>query len=66
VFGTRMGSHAEYVAVPETSLATIPGNLSFEAATALVFGGMTSLFYLRDKAQMQAGERVLINGASAQ
>jgi len=64
VFGTRMGSHAEYVAVPETSLATIPGNLSFEAATALVFGGMTSLFYLRDKAQMQAGERVLINGAS--
>jgi NADPH:quinone reductase-like Zn-dependent oxidoreductase len=64
VFGTRMGSHAEYVVVPESHLAAMPPNLTFEDAAALVFGGMTSLFYLRDKAKMHPGERVLINGAS--
>ena len=64
VFGTRMGSHAEYVVVPESSLAPMPVSLTFGAAASLVFGGMTSLFYLRDKAKVQAGERVLINGAS--
>jgi NADPH:quinone reductase-like Zn-dependent oxidoreductase len=64
VFGTRMGSHAEYVVAPEGSVALIPHNLTFEDAAALVFGGMTSLFYLRDKAKVQPGERVLINGAS--
>jgi len=64
VFGTRMGSHAEYVVAPESSLAPMPVTLTFEAAASLVFGGMTSLFYLRDKAKVQAGERVLINGAS--
>ena len=64
VFGTRMGSHAEYVAASEDSVAPIPRNLSYEDAAALVFGGMTSLFYLRDRAKIQPGERVLINGAS--
>jgi NADPH:quinone reductase-like Zn-dependent oxidoreductase len=64
VFGTRMGSHAEYVVASESSVAPIPRNLTFEDAAALVFGGMTSLFYLRDKAKLQPGERVLINGAS--
>jgi NADPH:quinone reductase-like Zn-dependent oxidoreductase len=64
VFGTRMGSHAEYVVAPESSAAPIPSNLTFEDAASLVFGGMTSLFYLRDKAKIQPGERALINGAS--
>jgi NADPH:quinone reductase-like Zn-dependent oxidoreductase len=64
VFGTRMGSHAEYVVASESSVAPIPSNLTFEDAAALVFGGMTSLFYLRDKAKIQPGERALINGAS--
>ena len=64
VFGTRMGCHAEYVAVSEASVAPMPHRLRFEDAVALVFGGMTSLFYLRDKAKIQPGERVLINGAS--
>ncbi len=64
VFGTRMGSHAEYVVAPESSAAPIPRNLTFEDAASLVFGGMTSLFYLRDKAKVQPGERALINGAS--
>ena len=63
IFGA-MGCHAEYVAVPENSLAPMPRNLTFVDAATLVFGGMTSLFYLRDKARIQQGERVLINGAS--
>jgi NADPH:quinone reductase-like Zn-dependent oxidoreductase len=64
VFAVRMGCHAEYVAVPEDSAAPMPRNLSYEEAAALTFGGLTSLFYLRDKARIQPGERVLINGAS--
>ncbi len=64
VFGTRMGSHAEYVVAPESSAAPIPRSLTFEDAASLVFGGMTSLYYLRDKAKVQPGERALINGAS--
>jgi NADPH:quinone reductase-like Zn-dependent oxidoreductase len=59
-----MGCHAEYIVVPEDSLVPMPQALRFEDATALVFGGMTSLFYLRDKGKIQPGERVLINGAS--
>lgn len=64
VFGGRMGCHAEYVAVAESSVAAVPHGLTFEVAASLVFGGMTSLFYLRDKARIQSGERVLVNGAS--
>jgi NADPH:quinone reductase-like Zn-dependent oxidoreductase len=64
VFGVRMGSHAEYVVASEDSVAPMPRNLGYEDAAALVFGGMTSLFYLRDKARIQPRERVLINGAS--
>ena len=64
VFAACMGCHAEYAAVPEDSAAPMPRNLPFEAAAALPFGGLTSLFYLRDKARIQPGDRVLINGAS--
>ena len=64
VFAARMGCHAEYVAVPESSAAPLPRNLTFQEAAALTFGGLTSLFYLRDKGRVQQSERVLINGAS--
>jgi NADPH:quinone reductase-like Zn-dependent oxidoreductase len=64
VFAARMGCHAEYVAVPEDSVAPMPDNLTFNEAAALAFGGLTALFYLRDKARIQPRERVLINGAS--
>jgi NADPH:quinone reductase-like Zn-dependent oxidoreductase len=64
VFGVRMGSHAEYVAASEDRVAPMPRSLKYEETAALVFGGMTSLFYLRDKAKIQPGERVAINGAS--
>jgi len=64
VFGVRMGSHAEYVAAPADNTVPIPASVGYEDAAALVFGGMTSLFYLRDKAKIQPGERVAVNGAS--
>jgi NADPH:quinone reductase-like Zn-dependent oxidoreductase len=64
VFAAHLGCHAEYVAVPEDDVAPMPGNLTFGEAAALTFGGLTSLFFLRDKAQIQPHERVLINGAS--
>jgi NADPH:quinone reductase-like Zn-dependent oxidoreductase len=64
VFAARLGCHAEYVGMPEDDLAPMPGNLTFAEAAALTFGGLTSLFFLRDKARIQPRERVLINGAS--
>ena len=65
VFAARMGDcHAEYVAIREKDVAPMPANLSFGQAAALTFGGLTALQFLRDKAQIKAGERVLVNGAS--
>jgi len=65
VFAARMGDcHAEYVAIREKDVAPMPANLSFGEAAALTFGGLTALQFLRDKAQIEAGERVLVNGAS--
>lgn len=59
-----MGGFAEYVAVPEATLAPMPTTLSFEEAAALPLAGITALQALRDKGQVRAGERVAINGAS--
>jgi len=64
VFAARMGCHAEYVAVREDAVAPLPANMTFEQAAPLTFGGLTALFFLRDKARVQPRERVLINGAS--
>ncbi len=59
------GSHAEYKAIDEAgSIALKPAKLSFEEAAALSFGGTTALVFLRDKARVARGERVLIVGAS--
>lgn len=58
------GTFAEYVAVPEFALALKPANLSFEEAAAAPMAGVTALQGLRDKGKIQAGQKVLINGAS--
>lgn len=59
-----MGGFAEYVAVTQDALAPMPAGLTFEEAAALPLAGITALQALRDKAQVRAGERVAINGAS--
>lgn len=62
--GFGMGAHAEYVAVKATKLARKPAGVSHDDAAAVMFGGSTALGYLRDKAGLQPGATVLINGAS--
>ncbi len=58
------GGFAEYVAVPADSLALKPANVSFEQAAATPVVGFTALQGLRDFGRIQAGQHVLINGAS--
>ena len=65
VFGDiSAGGFAEYVCVPENKLALKPANISFEAAAATPVTAFTALQGLRDKGQVQPGQKVLINGAS--
>ncbi len=64
VYGEGSGAHAEYVAVAEDRLAAKPSRLSFEQAGAVPVAGITALQGLRDKANVRAGDMVLINGAS--
>lgn len=63
--GARMGCHATYKVIREDAgIRHIPARLSNQDAAALSFGGTTALYYLRDLAKLQAGERILILGAS--
>lgn len=62
--GGVMGCHAQYVVVSAKRLARKPKSVSHRDAAAAMFGGTTALHFLRDKAAVRAGERVLINGAS--
>ena len=64
VFGVAAGSFAEYACAAEDKVALKPANLSFEAAAALPVAALTALQGLRDKGQIQPGQKVLINGAS--
>lgn len=58
------GGFAEYVCASENALVLKPSNISFEEAAAVPLAGVTALQCLRDKAKVQAGQKVLINGAS--
>jgi NADPH2:quinone reductase len=63
--GFGVGACAEYKVMPERgSLALKPANASYEEAAAAVDGATTALFFLRDKARVHLGQRVLVNGAS--
>jgi NADPH:quinone reductase-like Zn-dependent oxidoreductase len=64
VYGERGGAFGEYVAALEDSLAPKPANLTFEQAAAVPMAGFTALQALRDKGRVQAGQRVLVNGAA--
>ncbi len=58
------GGLAEYVCAPETVLAHKPSSQTFEHAAAVPMAAMTALQGLRDTGNIQAGQQVLINGAS--
>ena len=64
VFESGMGGFAEYKCAPERELVLKPANVSFEEAAAVPLACATALHGLRDVGKVQAGERVLINGAS--
>lgn len=60
-----MGAHAEYLALPQNGMIALkPPRLSFAEAAALSFGGVTALQFLRDRAKVRAGDKVLVIGAS--
>jgi NADPH:quinone reductase-like Zn-dependent oxidoreductase len=63
VFGGSDGTFAEYTATTTARLAHKPTGLSYGEAASLNVAGLTALQGLRDKAQLKAGERVLIYGA---
>jgi NADPH:quinone reductase-like Zn-dependent oxidoreductase len=62
--GFKFGGHAEFLTVAESgAIAAIPAGISDADALALLFGGVTALTFF-DQGKVQAGQRLLINGAS--
>jgi NADPH:quinone reductase-like Zn-dependent oxidoreductase len=68
VFGTTepaYGAHAEYICLPEDGvLTTRPANMTYEEAATIPVIANTALHFIRDMGNVQAGQKVLINGAS--
>jgi NADPH:quinone reductase-like Zn-dependent oxidoreductase len=64
VFGSCRGAFAEYACTPESALVTKPHNVTFEQAASVPVAAYSALQGLRDKGQIQAGKKVLINGAA--
>jgi NADPH:quinone reductase-like Zn-dependent oxidoreductase len=64
VWGAGNGAFAEYVRARERNLVSKPAKLTFEHAATVPTAAVTALQGLRDKGGLQAGHKVLINGAS--
>jgi len=68
IFGTTepfYGAHAEYVCLPEDAvLSHKPANMNYEEAATIPVIGNTALHFIRDMGNVQAGDKLLINGAS--
>ena len=64
VFGVCKGAFAEYVGASESAVVLKPANVTFEQAAAVPVAAFSALQGLRDKGQIQRGQKVLINGAA--
>jgi NADPH:quinone reductase-like Zn-dependent oxidoreductase len=64
VFGACSGAFAEYACTSESALVIKPDNVTFEQAASVPVAALTALQGLRDKGQIQPGQKVLINGAA--
>jgi NADPH:quinone reductase-like Zn-dependent oxidoreductase len=64
LFGSGRGAYAEYACAKEDALALKPSNVTFEQAAAVPLAAGTALMGLRDKGNIQPGQKVLVNGAS--
>jgi NADPH:quinone reductase-like Zn-dependent oxidoreductase len=63
IAGCGWGGLAEYVCARADCLAPKPANLSWEQAAAVPMAALTALQALRDKGNVQPGQKVLIHGA---
>ena len=61
--GFKLGTHAEYACTLESRVEMKPVNMTLEEASAVMFGGLTALCFLR-QAKIQSGQNVLVYGAS--
>ncbi len=64
VFGACNGAFAEYACARESAFAFKPSSVSFEQAASVPVAALTALQGFRDKAHLQPGQKVLINGAA--
>jgi NADPH:quinone reductase-like Zn-dependent oxidoreductase len=65
VFGAKTGAFAEYICVrDDRAIVLKPANVTFEEAGSVPVAATTALQGLRDKGKLQAGQKVLVNGAS--
>ncbi|MGB0807095.1 MAG: NAD(P)-dependent alcohol dehydrogenase [Salibacteraceae bacterium] len=68
VFGENIetfGTNAEYVCIEQNGIIThIPENLSFNEATGICDGALTSINFIKNIAKLKRGQHILINGAS--
>lgn len=64
VYGSCLGSHAEYVRVRENKITKMPGSLTFTEAGSVACAALSALQAIKDKAQVKKGQKVLIIGGS--
>lgn len=61
---SEVGAFAEFIRAPESALGLRPSTLDAREAASLTVGAVTALQSLRDKGELKAGQRLLVNGAS--